>query len=360
MSDADVTEDLGASPLFAASVDLTTTLDLPAPSDLALGEVIAGTPYLAVRRIGRGGMGDVYEVAEGSLEGPRYALKLLHARLGHRLDLALRFQQEALVGSRVDHPNVVRVFALGETEEGRPYLVMELLRGRDLRDALNHTGPLPVARALDLAAQALCGLAAAHAAGVVHRDVKLENLFLGDDGTLKVLDFGIAKVERGDASLTLPGAVVGTLLTMAPEQFVQADVDPRADVYAVGIALYELVAGRGPFDELRGSPQALQFAHCERAPPSPSSLARRPLSVGVEAAILRALAKSPQDRFQSAREMADTLRRLGARERPWIGSRRRAARALIPAALAAIFALGVAVGRAGAEPPRPPTAAAIR
>ncbi len=353
MSDLDVTEELDATRPFALTAAGTT-------SDLALGEGIAGTPYLALRRLGRGGMGDVYEVAEGSLEGPRYALKLLHARLGHRRDLALRFQQEALVAARVDHPNVVRVFALGETAEGRPYLVMELLRGRDLRATLAHTGPLPVARALDLAAQALDGLAAAHAAGVVHRDVKLENLFLGDDGTLKVLDFGIAKIAHGDAALTLPGAVVGTLLTMAPEQFLQAAVDRRADVYAAGLALYELLTGQGPFDELRGMPQALQFAHCERPPPAPSRLARRPIAEGVEAAILRALAKSPGDRFQSAREMADALRRQGARERPWRRPFRRAARALIPAALAAIFALGVAVGRVGAEPPRPALPSAIR
>lgn len=350
MSDATLTFDRDDSP----------PIDVLAMAELTPGEAIPGTPYLVIRRLGRGGMGDVYEVAEGSLRGPRYALKLLHHGLCHRPDIALRFQQEAMVAARVDHPNVVRVFALGEAADGRPYLVMELLRGRDLRAALAHTGPLPVARALDLAAQALDGLAAAHAAGVVHRDVKLENLFLGDDGTLKVLDFGIAKLAQNEAYLTLPGALVGTLRTMAPEQFAQTTVDPRADVYAAGLALYELITGQGPFDELRGSPHALQFAHCERTPPSPSRIARRPLAAGVEAAILRALAKSPADRFQSAREMADALRRLGARERPWIRPARRAARALIPAVIAAIFALGVAVGRAGAEPPRPVAPAAIR
>src|SRR6185295_15225844 len=201
---ADVTVDLGWSPREAAT------------GELVLGEIIPGTPYVALKRLGRGGMGDVYEVAEGGRQGPRYALKLLHAALCHRADLTLRFQQEAMVAARVDHPSVVRVFALGEAADGRPYLVMELLRGRDLRAELVHEGPLPVARALDLAAQALDGLAAAHAAGVVHRDVKLENLFLGEDGALKVLDFGIAKVLHEDASLTLPGAVVGTLRSMAP------------------------------------------------------------------------------------------------------------------------------------------------
>ena len=325
MSVVNVTEELKAALPFA----LTAARIIP---DLAFGEAIAGAPYFALRRLGRGGMGDVYEVAEGSLAGPRYALKLLQARLSHRLDLALRFQQEALVAARIDHPNVVRVFALGEVQDGRPYLVMELLRGRDLRAALAHTGPLPVARALDLAAQALAGLAAAHAAGVVHRDVKLENLFLGDDGTLKVLDFGIAKITHDDAPLTLPGAVLGTLVSMAPEQFAEGPVDPRTDLYAMGLVLYELITGQGPFDELRGSPQALQFAHCERTPPSPSRFTRRPIAASVESAILRALAKSPDDRFQSAREMADALRRLSARERPGT----RSTRALIPAVLAAI------------------------
>ena len=355
MSGADRTLDLGSSP----PVDVLATIAL------APGQRLAGTPYLVVRQLGRGGMGDVYEVAEGSLGGPRYALKLLHPALCHRADVALRFQQEAMVAARVDHPNVVRVFALGETAEGRPYLLMELLRGRDLRAELARGGPLTEARALDLAAQALDGLAAAHAAGVVHRDVKLENLFLTDDGTVKVLDFGIAKITANEASFTLPGAVVGTLRSMAPEQFAQAAVDARADVYAAGLALYELIAGRGPFDELRGLPLALQFAHCERAPPPPSRLARRPIAVGVEAAILRALAKSPADRFQSADEMASVLRALVAPARPparaihSIRRFHRPLRALIPAVLAAMFALGVAVGRAHANPPLPSAAAVI-
>ncbi|MEP7119315.1 MAG: serine/threonine-protein kinase [Byssovorax sp.] len=354
MSDADRTLDLDASP----PVDVLATVTL------APGQRLAGTPYVVVRRLGRGGMGDVYEVADGSLAGPRYALKLLHAALCHRADVALRFQQEALVAARVDHPNVVRVFALGETADARPYLVMELLRGRDLRAELTSRGPLAEARAVDLVAQALDGLAAAHAAGVVHRDVKLENLFLTDHGTVKVLDFGIAKITANEASFTLPGAVVGTLRSMAPEQFAQAAVDARADVYAAGLALYELVAGHGPFDELRGLPLALQFAHCERTPPAPSRLARRPIAAGVEAAILCALAKSPADRFQSAREMASALRALVPAAHPSTragGSIRRfhrPLRALIPAVLAAMFALGVAVGRAYAGPP-PPHAMAV-
>ena len=308
-------------------------------------------------------MGDVYEVAEGSPEGSRYALKLLHPALCHRADIALRFQQEATMAARVDHPSVVRIFALGETACGRPYLLMELLRGRDLRAELEHVGPLPAARAVELVAQALDGLAAAHAAGVVHRDVKLENLFLTDDGRMLVLDFGIAKITTEEASFTLPGAIVGTLRSMAPEQFTQEAVDARADVYAAGLALYELVTGRGPFDELCGSPLALQFAHCERPPPAPSRLTGRPIAADVEAAILHALAKSPADRFQSAREMADVLRALIVRESPALRSfhrSRRPARALIPAVLAAMFALGVAVGRAYAEPPRSPAATAIR
>lgn len=350
MSDADVTRDLASS----------RPRDVTATSEIRSGEVVPGTPYVVLRRLGRGGMGDVYEVAEGSPDGPRYALKLLHAALAARPDLTLRFQQEALVAARVEHRRVIRVFALGETAEGRPYLVMELLRGRDLRAELALAGPLPVARALELTAQALDGLAAAHAAGVVHRDVKLENLFLGEDGALTVLDFGIAKLTDGSASLTLPGAVVGTLRTMAPEQFARADVDPRADVYAAGLVLYELVTGRGPFDELRGLPRALHFAHCATPPPAPSSLARRAFAAGVDDAILRALAKSPADRFQSAEEMARALRRLARGERPGIRPARGAARALIPAVLAAIFALGVAVGRAGAEPPRLDAQARIR
>jgi serine/threonine protein kinase len=238
---------------------------------------------------------------------------------------------------------------------------MPLLFGRDLRQTLARGGPMPARTAIALVAQALDGLAVAHAAGFVHRDIKLENLFLEDDGTLKVLDFGVAKIATdGAPGLTAPGVSPGTPRTMSPEQCAGGVVDARADLYAAGLALYELVTGRGPFDDQRGNAHALRFAHCERAPMPPSELAPHTVGPELDAVILRALAKSPDDRFQSASEMAAALRRLLPAEaarspRSIRRSRlrrpapRKPPRAWIPAAASALavafFALGLAFGR---------------
>jgi serine/threonine protein kinase len=217
--------------------------------------------------------------------------------------------------ARLRHRNLVDVFDLGTTVDGRPFFAMELLSGRDLRRELALVGALPLRLALDVAIQALEGLGAAHEAGVVHRDIKLENLFLCTDGTVKLLDFGIAKTVGADLGLSQGNVALGTPRTMSPEQYALEAVDTRADLYAMGLVLYELVVGRGPFDELRASPQALRFAHCRRTPPPPSMFAVEPIPLGVEAAILHAIAKDPDERFQSAREMADALRTLAGERR---------------------------------------------
>lgn len=325
----------------------------PVPRPLSAGDLVVGTPFLVLRRLGEGGMGEVYEVERGA-GGPLCALKLLHPRHRGRADLAARMEREGRVLQRFDHPNLVRVLEAGELDDGRPYLAMERLRGRDLRQALAIAGALPATRALGIVAQALDGLAAAHAAGLVHRDIKLENLFLCEDGTVKVLDFGLAKAPLVEPALTLPGVCFGTPRTMAPEQCALETVDLRADLYAMGLVLFELCAGRGPFDELAGLPDAMRFAHCRRTPPPPSCFTRNPLDPAIEALILRAMAKAPDDRFQSAAEMAQSIRALLAgapipafrtgRSRP------RSRRALVPALLVGLavmlFALGVAAGRA--------------
>ncbi len=350
----------------------------PAPPAVAAaaqrhGEALAGTPYLVLRRIGQGGMGEIYEAEHAEL-GRRAALKVLHQRHHGRADLAARLREEARLLARLEHPNLVQVFDLGVTGDGRPWFAMPLLRGRDLRDELARAGCLPATVAAALAVQALDGLAAAHAAGFVHRDVKLENLFLEEDGTLKVLDFGVAKIVDAGAWRTQPGASPGTPRSMAPEQCAGGAVDGRANLYAVGLALYELTAGRGPFDELRGNNHALRFAHCERRPAAPSALAPRPIPPALEGIVARALAKSPADRFQTAAEMAAALRRfLGDRAAPEANRgprrRRRGRRPnpWIPATLSALtvasFALGLACGRTlpfAATPDRAVAAPATR
>ncbi|WP_437956706.1 serine/threonine-protein kinase [Sorangium sp. So ce119] len=273
------------------------------------GEPLPGTPYRVVRLLGQGGMGEVYEVEHREL-GRRFAVKVLHRIHAGRLDLSARMRAEARSIALLRHRSLPEVFDLGATDGGRPYFAMELLEGRDLRTELARLGVVAVPTALGLVLQALSALSLAHSAGIVHRDLKLENLFLCDDGTLKVLDFGVAKLLHAGASLTDPDAVIGTPRTMAPEQCAARPIDPRADIYAMGLVLYELVAGRGPFDELRGRRDALRFAHCEREPPPPSRFAPQPIPPAVERLILRALAKAPEHRFQTAADMEAAVRRL--------------------------------------------------
>ncbi|WP_437333896.1 serine/threonine-protein kinase [Sorangium sp. So ce394] len=276
---------------------------------LAEGEPIHGTPYVVVRLLGQGGMGEVYEVEHREL-GRRFAVKLLHRCHAGRSDLSARMRAEARAIARLRHRSLPEVFDLGTTRGGRPYFAMELLEGRDLRTELARLGVVAVPTALGLVQQALSALSLAHAAGIVHRDLKLENLFLCDDGTLKVLDFGVAKLLHAGASLTAPDAVIGTPRTMAPEQCASLPIDPRADIYAMGLVLYELVAGRGPFDELHGRRDALRFAHCEREPPPPSRFAPQAIPAALDRVILRAIAKAPEHRFQTADDMDAAVRRL--------------------------------------------------
>jgi serine/threonine protein kinase len=265
---------------------------------------------VVVRLLGRGGMGEVYEVEHAAL-GRHFAAKLLHRAHVRRPDLAVRMREEARTLAALRHRSLVEVFDLGSTLDGRAYFTMELLEGRDLRRELARVGVFSVPAALGVVAQALEGLEVVHRAGVVHRDIKLENLFLCDDGGLKILDFGISKLVHRGSSFTGHG-VLGTARFMAPEQHASRDVDARADIYAAGLVLYELVAGRGPFDEVRGRDQAMRYAHCDRRPPDPSSFAPQDLPRGVEEAILKAIAKRPEQRFQSAAEMAAVLRDLRA------------------------------------------------
>ncbi|WP_437657672.1 serine/threonine-protein kinase [Sorangium sp. So ce1182] len=297
-----------------ASVEGEPSGDARRHRALVEGEPLPGTPYAVVRLLGQGGMGEVYEVEHLEL-GRRFAVKLLHRIHAGRLDLSARMRAEARSIARLRHRSLPEVFDLGATEGGRPYFAMELLEGRDLRTELARLGVVAVPTALGLVLQALSALSLTHAAGIVHRDLKLENLFLCDDGTLKVLDFGVAKLLHDGASLTAPDAVIGTPRTMSPEQCAAQPIDPRADIYAMGLVLYELVAGRGPFDELRGRRDALRLAHCEREPPPPSLLAPQLIPAALERLILRAIAKAPEHRFQTAADMEAAVRRLheGAR-----------------------------------------------
>jgi len=271
------------------------------PSVVRLGERAPGSSWIVRRPLGKGGVGEVYEV-EHALLGRRAALKILSAEHLQRPGLAERMALEGRLLASVRHDNLVDVLDLGLLDQdARPYLVLELLSGRDLRAELRRVGVFSVPSALALVSQALAGLAALHRAGIVHCDVKLENLFLCTSGRLKILDLGAA--ESMDLRPATPSPVLCTPRTMAPEQGEGKTLDGRVDLYALGLVLYELVAGCGPFDDVEDL-SALRFAHVARLPEPPSSRAPQPIPQALDALVLRALAKSPDDRFASADAMA--------------------------------------------------------
>ncbi|MDI1481844.1 serine/threonine-protein kinase [Polyangium sp. y55x31] len=278
---------------------------------LRRGERAPGTPWIIVRPLGKGGVGEVFEV-EHALLGRRAALKALLPANAERRGLAERIADEGRILARVRHDNLVEVLDLGLlTDDGRPYLVLELLEGRDLRAELGRIGVLSVPTTLAIASQILRGLGALHRAGFVHRDLKLENLFLCDDGRAKILDLGAAEPAAGSEGPGARGASLGTPRTMAPEQFEGKPVDGRTDLYALGLVLYELVAGRGPFDDIKDL-DALRFAHLDRIPAPPSWFSPQPIPAALDAWILRALEKDPDDRFASAEAMAAEIPALVA------------------------------------------------
>ncbi len=276
---------------------------------LPRGIIVGGTDFRIEKFLASGGMGDVYQVSRGD-EDRHFALKLLRSVHGARRDLAERMEHEGRVLQAAEHEHLVRLLESGCIDDGRPYLLMELLSGCDLRMELGRIRVFSVVSALSLMEQALDGLSALHQAGFVHRDVKLQNLFLCDGGTLKVLDVGIAREVSEGPVRTGYGVWVGTSRAMAPEQHTGGPVDARTDVYGVGLALYELIAGRGPFDDVRGNDRAMRFAHCIRRVPSLSALAPQAIPAQLEAIVQKALAKRPDDRFSSAQDMADALRKL--------------------------------------------------
>lgn len=272
-----------------------------------------GTPYRFVARLGEGGMGTVLEAEHTGL-AQRVVVKLLKAELAARSDLVDRLRVEAQALARLAHPNLVKVTDFGTTAAGRAYLAMERLQGRTLAEELTRRRPIPVAEALALMSQALAGLHAAHVAGLVHRDVKPENLFLCHDGTLKVLDFGVAKVvdEAALSGLVRPrfstheGGMVGTPHFAAPEQLEGGVVTPATDVYAAGLVLYELLSGVHPFAKHKTA-DAIHHAQLVEMPPPPSRVSSQAISPELDRAVLRAIAKRPEDRFRSALDFSTAL-----------------------------------------------------
>jgi serine/threonine protein kinase len=274
---------------------------------------LAGTAYRTLGYLGRGGMALVLE-AEHLPLGRRVVVKLLHEQLTTDPQLVDRLRVEARSLALVQHPNVVAVCDFGCTPCGRPFLVTELLGGRTLGAELRERGAFPVAEAIAVLLQVLAGLDAAHRRGIVHRDVKPENIFLcqeqGPMGPLvKVLDFGIAKVRaRGlmPAYPTAEGCLMGSPRYIAPEQARCQKIDARTDVYAAGLVLYALLTGRAPFEQHRDALLLLTAHVLEELPPA-SSAAPQPIPAALDRIVAQAIAKRPEDRFQSASAFAAAL-----------------------------------------------------
>jgi tRNA A-37 threonylcarbamoyl transferase component Bud32 len=304
------------------------------PPDPLTGATIAG--FRVGRLLGEGAMGTVYRAEDAG--GHRVAIKLLPPKLAGDERFRRRFLRELQIAASLDHPNVVRTVAFGEAD-GALYLVMEHVDGRDLRAMLRDEGPLAPEQTLDVVSQVAEALDAAHAKGLVHRDVKPGNILVStDDGRVRarVCDFGLARHVSSPSSLTGETGFVGTIDYVPPEQIEGNSIDGRADVYSLGCVLFECLAGERPFD--RDSDLSVVFAHLNEPPPRVTDL-RTDLPEAFDAVIATALAKAPGDRYSTCGELAAAAR---AALRGKVVARRRPRRRLAAAALALALAVSVA------------------
>lgn len=272
-----------------------------------------------LEKIGTGGMGSVYKASQPAVNR-MVAIKILHPKLAGRKDLTSRFRREARAMSQLTHPNTVKVFMYGELEDdGSLYIVMEMLEGRNLNQTVRKEGPLPPERAIPVLIQVCGALQEAHDLGIVHRDLKPENIFLSRQGGIadypKVLDFGLAKVterqmQPDSVILTQEGMVFGTPEFMSPEQAQGKTLDARSDIYSLAVILYEVLTGKLPFSA-RTPMEYIQKHVMEPAIPLNQRVPERKFAPGLEQALVRALAKKPDDRYQSAAEFGEALRPFG-------------------------------------------------
>jgi eukaryotic-like serine/threonine-protein kinase len=281
---------------------------------------LSGQPYRALRLLGAGSMGEVFLAQHRELN-TRCVVKIQHARLARDPSIVDRIRLEAEALARLSHPNIVSIIGSGQTLDERPFIVMECLQGQTMADELAARGQLPLLEALGFTCQLLSGLAAAHALGIVHRDIKPDNLFLCDgprgQRTLKLLDFGVACTMPhaqllGPSPLAVPtaaGTVVGALRYVSPEGALARRVDHRADLYSAALVLYFALAGRGPFDHVQ-SALLLLSAHVAEEPEPPSRFSKASIPAQLDEAVLRALRKAPDQRFQSADALREELERI--------------------------------------------------
>jgi len=264
------------------------------------GNTLVDGRYRILRRIGSGGMADVY-CAEDSHLGRQVAIKVLHRRFAQDQEFVERFRREAKSAAGLNHPNVVGVFDRGE-HEGTYYIAMEYLTGRTLKDIVTAEAPLPQERVIDVGTQILEAAGFAHRHGVIHRDFKPHNVIVDEQGHAKVTDFGIARA--GASEMTETGSIMGTAQYLSPEQAQGHAVTATSDIYSIGVMLYEMLAGRLPFEG--DSAVAVALKHLSEAP-TPISQWRPDLHPALEAVVMAALAKDPAQRWQSAEDLAAAL-----------------------------------------------------
>jgi eukaryotic-like serine/threonine-protein kinase len=269
--------------------------------------------YKLERRLGSGGMGEVWAAHDLTLRH-RVALKTVRGQAPGSLAVA-RLEREVRALAELTHPNTVRVFDYGVTDNGLWYYAMELLHGENLREVVTREGPMTASRLARIARQVLRALGEAHGKGIVHRDIKPENVFIatlgGEADVAKLLDFGIAKaMVSGDSTLTGIGWVAGTPAYMAPEVIRGGPADIRSDIYSFGAMLFFALTAKVPFQE--EDPQAVFFAHLNKPPPLVSELSPAPVPAALEQLIQRCMAKDPRDRFASTQALLDELAQLSA------------------------------------------------
>jgi serine/threonine protein kinase/Tol biopolymer transport system component len=295
--------------------EVAATMMAGEQSKIVAGQAIG--PYQVASRLGSGGMGDVY-LAHDSRLGRKVALKLLPAYFTRDEERLRRFQQEARAASALNHPNIITIFEIGKAESIH-FIATEYITGQTLRERMS-VGMMKLSEALDIAIQIAGALASAHLEGIVHRDIKPENIMLREDGYVKVLDFGLAKLTEGQVSETevqtvvkvdtVPGVVMGTASYMSPEQARGHEVDRRTDIFSLGVVVYEMVAGRLPFE---GQTTSDVIAAILKQEPEPLARYSREVPEGLEWTVAKALAKDREERYQTVTEMLFDLKRLKQR-----------------------------------------------
>jgi len=308
---------------------LTKTLATPLPV-IAKDKLIAGK-YRIIEEIGHGGMGVVYKAEDLKLKRC-VALKFLPPHLMDEPDLKERFLIEAQAAAALSHPNICVIHEVGESSE-HPYMAMEYVEGETLRDKI-HKGPLKSVEALAIVIQVASGLAEAHRKGIIHRDIKSANIMVTAKGQAKVMDFGLAKL-RGGSSMTKSQTTLGTVAYMSPEQARGQDLDPRTDIWSLGVVLYEMLAGKLPFRGDHDQAVIHQIVHAE---PDPLKKARPDVPPGVEEIVGQALAKEPADRYRTMEELGTDLEAVADGLKPLRARPRRGARKILGVRAAYVYA----------------------